>query len=73
MYIADGTVREVVVDDQVDPLEVDTSPHQIGTDQHPDLTRPESFYNIVTLEEGKSHMLNLAKHSLSIVKVGWEN
>ena len=43
--------REVVVQHQVDTLKVDTSGQQGRTDQHPDITRPETTDHVVSLEK----------------------
>ncbi len=50
VYIADGTGREVIVDYEVDSLEVHAAAHQLRTDQHPDLSRPETLHYVVSLE-----------------------
>lgn len=40
---------KVVVDNQVDALEVDSTRQQSRADQHPDLPRTETAHNIVPL------------------------
>ena len=48
--VADGGGGEVVVDDQVDAFEVNTSTHQLCTHQHPHLALHEAAYCVVTLK-----------------------
>lgn len=45
--------REVVVDNQVDTLEVNPTGHESSAEQHPDLPRTETVYNIVPLMRDK--------------------
>ena len=49
MDVADGTIGEVVVDNKVHSFKVDASPHQLRTDENPDLPQPETCYDIVSL------------------------
>ena len=44
------TIWEVIIDDKVNSLEVHASPHQLGTDQHPDLATAKTLHNIVSLK-----------------------
>mmetsp|Transcript_63038 Transcript_63038/g.152187 ORF Transcript_63038/g.152187 Transcript_63038/m.152187 type:complete len:245 (-) Transcript_63038:833-1567(-) len=47
--VRDGRLGEVVVDDGVDALEVDTACHELCADEDPHLTRAELFDNMVAL------------------------
>lgn len=49
MDVADGRVRKVVVDDEVDALKVDTAAHQFRTYEHPDETGPETLDHVLSL------------------------
>ena len=51
MDVADGTVWEVVIDDEVDALEVHATSHEVGTDEHPDLAAAECCHHFVTLPQ----------------------
>lgn len=48
--VANGRRRKVIVDNQVNSLKIDTSTHQLSTNENPNLTRAETFNNIVTLK-----------------------
>lgn len=50
MDVLDSSGWEVVVDDQVDALEVNTTGQKSSADQHPDLPRTETGNNIVSLK-----------------------
>ena len=49
MDVADGAAGEVVVDDEVDSLQVNASPHQLCADEHPDVAGTEAAHRVVTL------------------------
>ena len=51
MDVTDRRRREIVIDDQVDTFEIDTTSHQLRANQDPDLTRPERLNNVVSLKE----------------------
>ena len=44
-----GGGREVVVDDEVDPLEVDAAAHELGADEDPDGAAAEGAHRVVAL------------------------
>ena len=46
-----GAGREVVVQNQVDSFEVDSSGQKSGADQHPDIARAETSHHVVPLAE----------------------
>lgn len=50
MDIGYGRWRKIVVDHQIHALEVDSSSHQFGADQHPDFALAEAFHYIVSLQ-----------------------
>lgn len=50
MDVLDGSSWEVVVDDEVDAFEVNSSSQKSSADQHPDLPWTETGNNIVSLE-----------------------
>lgn len=55
--VADGTVGKVIVNDQADALEVNTTPHQLCTYEHPDLALAETAYSVVTLQHTHSLLI----------------
>ena len=48
--IANGTVWEIIVNDEINSLEINTSAHQLCTYQDPDLSRPKTLYHIISLQ-----------------------
>lgn len=49
MNVAATTLREIVVDHQLDSLEINSTSHHIGANQAPNLSALESFDNGITL------------------------
>lgn len=48
--VANGRRGEIIVNNEIDSLKVDTATHQLSTDENPNLTRAETFNNIVALK-----------------------
>lgn len=55
--VADGTVGKVIVNDQADALEINTTPHQLCTYEYPDLALAETAHSIVTLQHTHSLLI----------------
>lgn len=49
-------VREVVVDDEVDALEVHSAAHDVCADEHPDRSAPEPTYHAVALQDTRQNI-----------------
>lgn len=67
VYVRDGGGREVVVDNEVDPSEIDPAAHQLCTDEHPDAAHAETAHHVITLMEERRYILyfslwHLANH-----------
>lgn len=63
-YCAGG---EVIVQDDVDSFEINSSGQQSRADQHPNFTRAETVHNIVSLEQ-KTHTKKMMKYWKSMIK-----
>lgn len=50
MDIACYSLRNVVIDDKIDALEIKTTCHEFGCNQHPNIAQTELIDDIVTLD-----------------------
>ena len=47
--VADGRLREVIVEDEIDALEINASAHEVSADEHPDVPFAERLHHTITL------------------------
>ena len=59
MNVADGTVRKIIINDKVNSLEINTTPHQLCTYKNPDLSWSKTLYHIISLQKKKKNPFSL--------------
>lgn len=64
MDITHRTLREIIIHDQFDSLEIDPSPHDICTNQTPDFSLGEIFHCLIPLLSRPLSMDTISRESI---------